>query len=103
MRRVKLRFAGFEVEFADRDRALAKALGLDWHDAYMLASLAIDVEISQLVDPERPCALGRRRTSSHGGAPEGARYRLELPFPFHRRSGRGRRSECNFYLSSQRC
>lgn len=33
--------------------ALAKALGLDWHDAYMLASLAADVEISQLVDPRK--------------------------------------------------
>ena len=31
--------------------ALSKALDLDWHDAYMLASLATDVEVSQLVDP----------------------------------------------------
>jgi amidase len=33
--------------------ALSKALGLDWHDAYMLASLATDVEVSQLVDPRK--------------------------------------------------
>ncbi|AEH24388.1 acetamidase/formamidase family protein [Pyrococcus yayanosii] len=33
--------------------ALAKANGLEWDDAYMLASLVMDVEISQLVDPAK--------------------------------------------------
>lgn len=33
--------------------ALGKAIGLEWHDAYMLASLAVDVEVSQLVDPRK--------------------------------------------------
>lgn len=32
---------------------LSRALKLDWHDAYMLASLAVDIGISQLVDPKK--------------------------------------------------
>jgi amidase len=32
---------------------LSKALGLEWIDAYMLTSLAVDVGISQLVDPRK--------------------------------------------------
>ncbi|MEM4570878.1 MAG: formamidase, partial [Desulfurococcaceae archaeon] len=33
--------------------ALSRGLKLNWHDAYMLASLAVDVGISQLVDPRK--------------------------------------------------
>ncbi|WP_457753903.1 acetamidase/formamidase family protein [Thermococcus sp.] len=33
--------------------ALAKANNLEWDDAYMLASLVMDVQISQLVDPAK--------------------------------------------------
>ncbi len=33
--------------------ALSRALGLEWHDAYMLASLAVDIGVSQLVDPRK--------------------------------------------------
>jgi amidase len=32
---------------------LEKGLGLEWHDAYMLASLAADLQISQVVDPRK--------------------------------------------------
>ncbi|ALV62513.1 Acetamidase [Thermococcus sp. 2319x1] len=32
---------------------LQKALGLSWEEAYMLGSLILDVEISQLVDPKK--------------------------------------------------
>ncbi|KRT36341.1 acetamidase/formamidase family protein [Acetomicrobium hydrogeniformans] len=34
-------------------RAFEGALDLDWHDAYMLASMAMDLEICQLVDPRK--------------------------------------------------
>ena len=34
-------------------RAFEAALDLDWHDAYMLASMAMDLEICQLVDPRK--------------------------------------------------
>ena len=34
-------------------RALQNALKLDWHDAYMLSSMAMDLEICQLVDPRK--------------------------------------------------
>ncbi|MEM2474495.1 MAG: acetamidase/formamidase family protein [Thermofilaceae archaeon] len=33
--------------------ALSRALNLDWYDAYMLASMALDFEISQVVDPRK--------------------------------------------------
>jgi len=33
--------------------ALSRAFNLDWHDAYLLASLSVDLEISQLVDPRK--------------------------------------------------
>lgn len=33
--------------------ALADGMGLEWDDAYMLASLAVDVQVSQLVDPRK--------------------------------------------------
>lgn len=32
-------------------QVIEKGLGLDWHDAYMLASIAVDLQISQVVDP----------------------------------------------------
>ena len=32
---------------------LSRGLSLDWYDAYMLASLSIDIGISQLVDPRK--------------------------------------------------
>lgn len=32
---------------------LSRALQLDWYDAYMLASMAVDIEVSQVVDPRR--------------------------------------------------
>lgn len=32
---------------------LQKALGLSWEEAYMLGSLILDVEVSQLVDPKK--------------------------------------------------
>jgi amidase len=34
-------------------QVLEKGLGLEWHDAYMLASLAVDLQISQVVDPRK--------------------------------------------------
>lgn len=34
-------------------KALAAGLGLEWHEAYMLASLAVDIQVSQLVDPRK--------------------------------------------------
>ncbi len=34
-------------------KAISRATGLDWHEAYMLASMAMDVEISQVVDPRK--------------------------------------------------
>ncbi|MEM0224749.1 MAG: acetamidase/formamidase family protein [Desulfurococcaceae archaeon] len=34
-------------------RVLSTALGIEWHDAYMLTSLSIDLGISQLVDPKK--------------------------------------------------
>ena len=34
-------------------QVLEKGLGLDWHDAYMLASLVVDLQISQVVDPRK--------------------------------------------------
>lgn len=34
-------------------KSLEHALQIDWHDAYMLASLAMDLEICQLVDPRK--------------------------------------------------
>lgn len=33
--------------------AISRATGLDWYEAYMLASMAMDVEISQVVDPRK--------------------------------------------------
>ncbi|MEM2025254.1 MAG: acetamidase/formamidase family protein [Desulfurococcaceae archaeon] len=33
--------------------ALSRSLKLEWHDAYMLASLTVDIGISQLVDPRK--------------------------------------------------
>jgi len=38
--------------------ALSKSLDLEWHDAYMLASLTVDMEISQLVDPRKTVRAG---------------------------------------------
>ncbi|AGT34380.1 hypothetical protein OCC_14535 [Thermococcus litoralis DSM 5473] len=34
-------------------KVLQKALGLSWEEAYMLGSLILDVEVSQLVDPKK--------------------------------------------------
>lgn len=34
-------------------KILSKVLNLDWYDAYMLASLSVDLELSQLVDPRK--------------------------------------------------
>lgn len=34
-------------------KVLEKGLGLEWHDAYMLSSLSIDLQISQVVDPRK--------------------------------------------------
>jgi len=34
-------------------KSFEHALQIDWHDAYMLASLAMDLEICQLVDPRK--------------------------------------------------
>jgi amidase len=34
-------------------QVLEKGLGLEWHDAYMLASLAVDLQISQVVDQRK--------------------------------------------------
>lgn len=34
-------------------KAFSAAFGLDWHDAYLLSSLAADIQISQLVDPKK--------------------------------------------------
>ncbi len=36
---------------------LARGRGMDWEDAYMLASLVADLRISQDVDPNRTCKL----------------------------------------------
>lgn len=33
--------------------AISRATGMDWHDAYMLASMTMDLEISQIVDPRK--------------------------------------------------
>lgn len=33
--------------------AVSSATGVDWHDVYMLASMAMDLEISQVVDPRK--------------------------------------------------
>ncbi len=38
--------------------ALSKSLDLEWHDAYMLSSLTVDMEISQLVDPKKTVRAG---------------------------------------------
>ncbi|MEM1509101.1 MAG: acetamidase/formamidase family protein [Thermofilaceae archaeon] len=34
-------------------KILSRALNLNWYDAYMLASLSVDLELSQLVDPRK--------------------------------------------------
>lgn len=34
-------------------KVLSTALGIEWHDAYMLTSLAVDLGVSQLVDPKK--------------------------------------------------
>jgi len=33
--------------------AVSRVLGLEWNDAYMLASMIMDLEISQVVDPRK--------------------------------------------------
>lgn len=42
-----------QVAVEEAVRILSKALNLNWYDAYMLASLSVDLEFSQLVDPRK--------------------------------------------------
>ncbi|MEM3346546.1 MAG: acetamidase/formamidase family protein [Desulfurococcaceae archaeon] len=43
----------FEVATSVVVEVLEKALNLEWHDAYMLASVSVDFGVSQLVDPRK--------------------------------------------------
>ncbi len=57
---------------ADAVDLLARGRGMDWEDAYMLASLVADLRISQDVDPHRTCkvVLPKRYLPRLPGMPE---------------------------------
>ena len=62
---------------ADGVDLLARGRGMDWTDAYMLASIACDLRISQDVDPNRTCklAIPKRLLPRLPGMPARARGR----------------------------